>query len=60
MDACGAIGPVSVPGDGENNRTPTEEDIALHRNIQGVGDLSTELHTWSDRIVKVTVRKIKP
>jgi hypothetical protein len=60
VDACGAIGPVSVPGDGENNRTPTEERIAPHLNIQGVGDLSTDYHAWGDRLLKVTVRKTQP
>lgn len=60
VDACGAIGPVAVPADGENNRTPTKEGIARHPNIRGVGDLSTEFHTWGDRVMKITVRKVQP
>jgi len=60
VDACGAIGPVAVPADGENNRTPTHERITRHRNIQGVGDLSKEFHTWGDRVMKITVRKMRP
>ncbi len=58
VDPCGGIGPVAVPGDGMNNRTPTSDVITHHPGIQGGGDL-VAAHEWEDPVLKVTVRRLR-
>jgi hypothetical protein len=59
VDACGAIGPVSVPADGRNDRTATHQVIKPHRGIHGVGDLDPAQHDWKGPVAKVTIRRLK-
>lgn len=57
VDPCGAIGPVAIPGDGLNGRTPTSGVIHLHPGINGGADL-TAAHDWENPVLKVTARRI--
>lgn len=58
VDACTGAGPVVQPADG-NGRVPTQGVIQRHPNIQGVGDLSLHLHSWSFPVARITVQRIK-
>jgi hypothetical protein len=57
VDPCGVIGPVPGPQDG-NGRVATSGVVRVHRNIQGVGDLSPAAHGWRFPVAKITVRRI--
>jgi hypothetical protein len=57
VDPCGAIGPVPAAPDG-NGRVPTSDVVRVHRNIQGVGDLSPAAHGWRFPVANITVRRI--
>lgn len=56
-DPCGAIGPVTLPADG-NARVPTSGVIMPHPGIKGGADLSTSAHGWSDPAAKITVQRL--
>jgi spondin N len=58
VDPCTTIGPVIRPPDG-NGRVPTSDVIRSHPNIQGVGDLSVELHGWSFPSAQITVQRLR-
>lgn len=63
VDACTALGPVALSGDPNGNEnalvdTDPHMPIQHHRNIAGVGDLLTGVHTWSDPTAKVTITRI--
>ncbi|MBT8399117.1 MAG: spondin domain-containing protein [Rhodothermia bacterium] len=58
VDPCGAIGPVSAPADGMNNRTATDDDIEAHPGISGDGDLDAKAHSWRNKVARVTVKRI--
>jgi hypothetical protein len=63
VDPCSALGPAPLPGDPDGNRdaevaTVPAELIAHHPNISGVGELSVELHGWSDPVARVTIERI--
>ena len=58
VDACGGIGPVAVPDDELNDRTPTSDHIAHHRGISGVGDLAPSVYGWT-KVEKITVQRVK-
>jgi hypothetical protein len=59
VDPCGAVGPVSVAPDGQNNRTATSENIAEHAGFTGVGDMDADAYNWRNKIARVTVRRIR-
>ena len=58
VDPCGAIGPVTVAGDGFNDHPATEGVIAAHPGIAGVGDLMAA-HSWDNPVVYVTIQRIQ-
>lgn len=61
VDPCGAIGPVAFPPDGNENDavdTMPRELIAIHPNIQNVGDLVPPFHSWVLPIARVTVTRV--
>ncbi len=59
VDPCGGIGPVAVAGDGENNRTATDDVIRHHPGIQGGADLDPDVYGWYDPVLKVRVKQIR-
>jgi hypothetical protein len=63
VDACSALGPVTLAGDPNGNEdaavdTDPQEMIALHEGIQGVGDLSILRHGWFNPSGAVIIRRI--
>jgi Spondin_N len=65
VDPCSALGPAPLRGDPNGNRdsgpgitTSPPERIAHHPGITGVGDLSTDLHGWSDPVAEVTIERL--
>ncbi len=58
VDPCQAAGPVTAPPDG-NGRVATADVIAVHPNIQGVGDLSVRLHGWKFPVARITVQRMR-
>ncbi len=60
VDPCGGIGAGSVPGDGQNGGTRTPGGvITLHPGIHaGVGDLTPELHGWTNPVARITVQRV--
>jgi len=59
VDPCGAIGPVAIPGDGLNDRTPTTDNVEPHPGIAGVGDLDPIAHQWRNRVAQVKIRRLR-
>jgi hypothetical protein len=57
VDACGAIGPLPLPADG-NIRPATSEVIAMHSGIAGSADLGSEAHNWRNKVARVSVKRI--
>jgi hypothetical protein len=39
-------------------RVPTHEKIAVHRGIQGTGDLDPEIYGWHKKVAKLTIRRV--
>ena len=58
VDPCGAIGPVAVAPDGQNNRTATADVIAMHPGFIGSGDMDADAYNWRNKVARVTVRRI--
>lgn len=59
VDACNAIGPISHPADGSNDRPATAEPISMHPGISGEGDLSDKAHSWRNKVARVTIQRVK-
>jgi hypothetical protein len=65
VDPCSALGPTPLRGDPNGNRdsgpgitTSPPDVIAHHPGITGVGDLSPDLHGWSDPVAEVTIERL--
>jgi hypothetical protein len=64
VDACSAIGPVSLPDDPNGNENDAvdmmpHKPIALHPGIMdGKGDLTVDDHGWMDPVAKVTITRV--
>ena len=58
VDPCGAIGPVSMPPDGDH-RTTTHDVIMHHPGIQGGHSLNPTLHGWENPVARITVQRVK-
>lgn len=59
VDPCGAVGPVAVAPDGQNNRTATSEVIAMHPGFAGVGDMDPDAYNWRNKVARVTVKRVR-
>ncbi len=57
VDACGALGPVPLPEDG-NERVATDGVIAHHDGIRGGAALDPALHGWRDPVARITIRRV--
>lgn len=63
VDACSALGPVTLAGDPNGNEdaavdTDPQEAIGLHQGIQGVGDLSIFDHGWLNPSGAVLIERL--
>ena len=63
VDACSALGPVSLSGDPDGNENKAVDTdppglIQRHPNVQGVGDLTVADHGWTDPVAKITITRV--
>ncbi len=63
VDACSALGPVSLAGDPNGNQnaavdTSPHGPIHHHPGILGGGDLTPGEHDWTNPVAKVTVERV--
>jgi hypothetical protein len=59
VDPCGAIGPVSIPGDGLNQRPATSGVIAMHPGIEPGKGILTSAHVWRGPVLAVIVQRTR-
>ena len=58
VDACGALGKVPLPEDGnENDAVDKDGKVRYHRGIKGKGDLTRADHGWYGPVAKVIIKK---
>lgn len=62
-DGCGALGPVPLPMDGNNDALPADGNLIFpHPGIVGGRDLTVDHsvadHAWSNPVARITVRKL--
>ncbi|MGH8426789.1 MAG: spondin domain-containing protein [Gammaproteobacteria bacterium] len=63
VDACGALGPVPLPMDGNNDNLPADGNIIFpHPGIVGGNDLTVDHsladHAWRNPVARITVRRL--
>ena len=61
VDACGALGSLPLPGDGNEDDAVNQDPqnrISLHRGIRGTGDLSAQAHGWRGITAVAIVKRI--
>jgi hypothetical protein len=59
VDPCGAIGPVSIPGDGLNQRPATSGVIAVHPGIEPGKGILTSAHIWRGPVLAVIIQRTR-
>lgn len=62
-DGCGALGPVPLPMDGNNDSLPADGGVVFpHPGIVGGNDLTVDHsladHAWNNPVARITVRKL--
>ena len=63
VDGCGALGPVPLPADGNNDDLPADGNIIFpHPGIVGGNDLTVDHsladHAWRNPVARITVRRL--
>jgi len=58
VDPCGAIGPVSIPGDGLNQRPATSGVIEMHPGIEPGKGILTSAHVWRGPVLAVIIQRV--
>jgi hypothetical protein len=59
VDPCGAIGPVSIPADGLNQRPATSGVIAMHPGIVPGKGILTAAHVWRGPVLAIIIQRVK-
>ncbi|NNE47342.1 MAG: hypothetical protein HKN37_11860 [Rhodothermales bacterium] len=59
VDPCGAIGPVAVAADGQNDRPATSGVVESHPGFTGVGDMDADAYNWRNKVARVTVKRVR-